>query len=564
MSSMPPGGLISSPSATLPVTMFGPDFPFAYDDHVTHPAGLGTIPAAQHGREVAVIGGGCAGLVTAYELMKLGLKPILYEADEIGGRLKSRHFEGNEGIIAEMGAMRFPPSSTTLYHYFDLCGLQTAPFPNPLADAAASTVIDLKGRSDYVERPEELPDIYKEVLQAWNGVLENDAQFSAMQAAIRDRDVARIKEIWDPLVRVLDDQTFYGFLSRSAQFKSFHHREIFGQVGFGTGGWDTDFPNSMLEILRVIYTAADDHHRTVIGGVQRLPERLWEMAPPEGTMAHWPAGTCLKALNGGQHRPAVTRITRTAPDNITIVDQSGHRRTFPAAVITAQVWMLLNMISCDERLFPSDHWTAIERTHYMQASKTFVIVDRPFWKDKDPRTGRNVMSMTLSDRMTRGTYLLDQGEGRPGVICLSYTWNDDSLKWLPLSANERVEIMLKSLGEIYPGVDIGNHIIADPITISWESEPWFMGAFKANLPGHYRYQRRLYTHFKQDRLAPEHRGIFLAGDDVSWTAGWAEGAVTTALNAVWGIVNHLGGASAAGNPGPGDRFDEIAPLDLDA
>ncbi|WP_176482500.1 hypothetical protein, partial [Streptomyces albidoflavus] len=27
--------------------------------------------------------------------------------------------------------------------------------------------------------------------------------------------------------------------------------EIFGQVGFGTGGWDTDFPNSILEILRV-------------------------------------------------------------------------------------------------------------------------------------------------------------------------------------------------------------------------------------------------------------------------------------------------------------------------
>ncbi len=87
MSSTPPGGLISSPSATKPVTMFGPDFPFAYDDHVTHPAGLGTIPADQHGKEVAVIGGGCAGLVTAYELMKLGLKPILFEADEIGGRL---------------------------------------------------------------------------------------------------------------------------------------------------------------------------------------------------------------------------------------------------------------------------------------------------------------------------------------------------------------------------------------------------------------------------------------------------------------------------------------------
>ena len=42
-------------------------------------------------------------------------------------------------------------------------------------------------------------------------------------------------------------------------------------------------------------------------------------------------------------------------------------------------------------------------------------------------------------------------------------------------------------------------MIANPLTVSWETEPWFMGAFKANLPGHYRYQRRLFTHFMQDR-----------------------------------------------------------------
>ena len=52
-----------------------------------------------------------------------------------------------------------------------------------------------------------------------------------------------------------------------------------------------------------------------------------------------------------------------------------------------------------------------------------------------------------------------------------------------------------------------------------------MGAFKANLPGHYRYQRRLFTHFMQDELPEQQRGIFLAGDDISFTAGWAEGAV---------------------------------------
>lgn len=256
------------------------------------------------------------------------------------------------------------------------------------------------------------------------------------------------------------------------------------------------------------------------------------------------------------------RAARRTGNRITITDADGGIRTFPAAVFTAQGWMLLSEIVSDESLFPIDVWTAMERTHYMESSKVFVPVDRPFWNDIDPETGRKVMSMTLTDRMTRGTYLLDSGPDRPAVICLSYTWCDDSLKWLPLSVNERVEVMLQSLREIYPKVDVRSHIIGDPVTVSWEAEPYFMGAFKANLPGHYRYQRRLYTHFMQDRLPEQHRGIFLAGDDVSWTAGWAEGAVHTALNAVWGVLNYLGGETDPTNPGPGDVFDQIAPVEL--
>jgi protoporphyrinogen oxidase len=39
------------------------------------------------GSEVAVIGGGLSGIVAAYELMKLGLKPVVYEQGRLGGRL---------------------------------------------------------------------------------------------------------------------------------------------------------------------------------------------------------------------------------------------------------------------------------------------------------------------------------------------------------------------------------------------------------------------------------------------------------------------------------------------
>jgi len=542
--------------------MFGPDFPFAYDDYVRSPLGVGSVPESAHGARIAVVGGGLSGTLAAYELARMGLRPVLYEADQIGGRMRSLPFAGHPGITAEMGAMRFPTSSTTLFHYLDEMGLRTEPFPNPLAAATPSTVVELKGRKHFARTLEDLPVVYAEAAQAWQRTLDELAGVDRLTAAVRSRDVAAIRRIWADLVRRHDDTTFYGFLCQSTAFDKFLLRELFGQVGFGTGGWDTDFPNSILEILRVVCTAADDDHRAIVGGSQQLPQRLWSTPIPGVT--HWPDRTSVQSLHAdGMPRPAVVRLGLARPGKFSVTDASGAADTYDALVFTGQVWMLLNTIDTDEALLPAEHWTAIERTHYMGASKVFVLVDRPFWKDIDPATGHETMSMTLTDRMSRGTYLLDFGDDRPGLICLSYTWADDSLKLLPLDARERMNLMLKSLGEIYPGVDIRRHIIAEPVTMSWETERAFMGAFKANLPGHYRYQRRLYTHFMQDRLPVRYRGFYLAGDDVSWTAGWAEGAVQTALNAVWGVMTQFGGHTAPGNPGPGDRFDEIAPIDLD-
>ncbi len=547
-----------------PITMFGPDFPFAYDNWVKHPAGLGKVPAERHGTEVAVIGAGIAGLLSALELMKLGLKPVVYEAGRLGGRLRSVPFEGAEGVIAELGAMRFPVSSTTFYHYLAMAGLETKPFPNPLSPATPSTVIDLEGEPIYVEKPEDLPRIFKEVEAAWNEALEHGAQFSAMQDAMRRRDVAKGKSIWNSLIPIWDERSVEGFVATSDAFarRSYRHREIFGQVGFGTGGWDTDFPNSMLEILRVVYTDQDSHQRLVVGGVEQLPRRLWKMAP-DGAV-HWPSGTSLDALHGGGPRPGVARIARDDDDGrFLITDRWGDTRRYDAVVCTCQTWLMSTTIETEERLFPQKLWMAMDRTHYMQSSKTFVMVDRPFWNSRDAKTGRYVMRQTLSDRLTRGTYLFDNGPDKPAVICLSYTWMGDALKVLPFGKEKRVKLMLDALQMVYPKLDIAKHIIGDPITVSWEADPDSLGAFKGNLPGHYRYQRRMFCHFKEQKdLPPAQRGLFLAGDDISWTAAWVVGAVQSALNAVWGVVDFLGGRAPEENPGPGDLYDEIQPLAL--
>ena len=126
----------ATPSSNRPLTAFGPDFPFDFEAWVR--GGIGSIPIERHGSEVAVVGAGISGLVAALELMRIGLRPVVYEAGRIGGRLRSEPFSAAPDVLAELGGMRFPISGTAFYHYVDRCGLETAAFPNPLTEAAGN------------------------------------------------------------------------------------------------------------------------------------------------------------------------------------------------------------------------------------------------------------------------------------------------------------------------------------------------------------------------------------------------------------------------------------------
>lgn len=85
-SPLPVAGVSLCQMSAMPVTVFGPDFPFAYDEWLRHPAGLGAIPESSRGATVAIVGAGLAGMVAAYELMELELRPVVYERARIGGR----------------------------------------------------------------------------------------------------------------------------------------------------------------------------------------------------------------------------------------------------------------------------------------------------------------------------------------------------------------------------------------------------------------------------------------------------------------------------------------------
>ncbi len=111
--------------------MLNPDFPFPYDDYLTHPAGLGAVPEHMHGTKIAVIGAGLSGLVAAYELMKMGLKPVIYESSRIGGRLRAVRPQGQAGPVADLAAIGSPPRASRSSTIPITLGSKPHPSPHP-------------------------------------------------------------------------------------------------------------------------------------------------------------------------------------------------------------------------------------------------------------------------------------------------------------------------------------------------------------------------------------------------------------------------------------------------
>jgi tryptophan 2-monooxygenase len=418
-------------------------------------------------------------MVAAYELMKLGLKPVVYEASKMGGRLRSQAFEGSEGVIAEVGWHAFPVSSTAFYHYVDKLGLETKPFPNPLTPASGSTVIDLEGQTFYAQAGGSTRPV-PEVADAWADALEEGSRFGDIQQAIRDRDVPRLKELWNTLVPLWDDRTFYDFVATSKAFAklSFQHREVFGQVGFGTGGWDSDFPNSMLEIFRVVMTNCDDHQHLVVGGVEQVPQGIWRHVPER--CVHWPEGTSLSSLHRGAPRTGVKPYH--APSTaVSVTDNNGDTRNTP----------------------PCDHLPELAADHPDRLRRIAVLA-----KDVDGPGPHPLHAVVEDLRDGRPPVLEGQGPGnRPRPDEHDPHRSPDP--WhLPVRQRRRqaggdLPVVLvderraedaaapggktREAGpgcaeEDLPESRHRRRIIGDPITVSWEADPYFLGAFKGALP----------------------------------------------------------------------------------
>ena len=104
---------------------------------------------------VTLVGGGIANIIAAYELSRIGIRPVVLEASgRLGGRLASYLEKPNSTAWSEAGAARFPRGGL-VWHYvaqwvraqgFDpeKDNIQAAAFPSP---GTVPTMLSYQGES---------------------------------------------------------------------------------------------------------------------------------------------------------------------------------------------------------------------------------------------------------------------------------------------------------------------------------------------------------------------------------------------------------------------------------
>jgi tryptophan 2-monooxygenase len=176
----------------------------------------------------------------------------------------------------------------------------------------------------------------------------------------------------------------------------------------------------------------------------------------------------------------------------------------------------------------------------------FVMTKDKFWLT-NPGLPANIQTDTL----VRGVYCLDYTPGRPndpGVVLLSYTWEDDSIKQMAIQDKcARVKRLVADVAQT--NASFASHVL--PIDndydqyvqmIDWDLEQHYYGAFKLNFPGNDGWSNQLFFQYLSCKQPEHDKFLYLAGDSLSYTGGWIEGAIQTGVNAACAVIRSLGGS----------------------
>ena len=431
-------------------------------------------------QRVLILGGGLAGLCTAYELQALGHTAIVLEAQSRpGGRVRTIRAPFAPGLYTEAGPETIPGVHDITQHYARAFGLALVPITVP--GTRAMTFV--KGQRI----------ASNDTAAVWPYDLTADERAMGRAALFR--------KYFDPA----NQQARADFPQRTVKaltpFDSFRPGAWLRSLGASpaaaemlTLGFGTDFGSAASFLLHGLNAGGAVSYR-VEGGNDRLPMEF------------------AKRVEIRYGSP-VASVRQTDAGVSVVVRTSGGTQTLEGdRVVCALPCPVIGTIFNEARL-SSEKARAIREQYYSRTVKVFLQARTRFWL-KDGWSGFVTTDLPI-ERLTP-----DPGAdpGSRGALA-AYPIAAYTADLEKMTETERVAAALAQAQQIFPELATA---CEGGISQCWGLDPWQKGAFALHTPGQIGFL---------DVLAKTEGRIHFGGEHTSPWTGWMQGALESARRVV--------------------------------
>lgn len=482
--------------------------------------GLGMIPEAPAsafalertvvGKKVLILGGGLAGLCSAYELGKLGYQCTILEArSRVGGRVwtvrkgttetetggTAQSCQYDQGLFFNAGAGRIPHTHALTLQYCRELGVKLVPFLN----VNESAYLYMEGSGPLANRAIRQREFHNDLRGFTAELLAKVANQQSLDSAMTKDDVEQLTEF----LRMEGD------LSPDLLYKSTERR------GFKTPQGAGDAPGEFSEAHRLLdYIRSGIFHPSLSNyGEYTLYQQPPMLQPPNG-MDEIPKAFEKQLAGKILYGAEITEIRKTQPGvRVVYTDKkTGAKKelTGDYAICAIPLPVL--------RKIPSDLSPAVQRAAdfvpYVNTGKIGLAFKRRFWEEDDYIYGG--LSKTNMD-INQIIYPSQDIMGKGGVLWGYYNFNEKAVKLGNMSLKEREALALEQGGKIHPQY---KQEFASSFSLAWQKIPYNQGGW-ANWSTEARNR-----HYKA--LTRPDDDIYFAGEHVSYLTAWMAGALESA------------------------------------